>query len=167
MEKYCLLITVGVIGGLIAQRCHIPGGAVVGSMLGAGLIAILLPHGVTLPSPVKTTIQLVLGISLGMTFDRSFLALSPKALPLAVASTITLLLAAFAMAWLTSRLGLIDFGTALFSFSPGGMTGMAILAQNEGHKASIVAFCHTVRIFTLFVMVPIIVRLYLALHNRP
>lgn len=55
-----------------------------------------------------------------------------KALPLAIFSTIVLLTVAVGMAFLTSRLGLVDFGTALFGFSPGGMPGMSILAQTEG-----------------------------------
>ncbi len=57
---------------------------------------------------------------------------------------------AVGIAFLASRLDLVDFGTALFGFSPGGMSGMAILAQAEGQKTSIVAFFHLVRIFLAF-----------------
>ncbi len=67
------------------------------------------------------------------------------------------------MAFLATRLGLIDFGPALFGFSPGGMSGMTILAKMEGHNTSLVAFLHLVRIFTLFLVVPLLVRLYLYL----
>lgn len=166
MEKYLLLIGAGIVGGLLAQRCHIPGGAVVGSMLFSGIMALLLPKGISLPGNIATGIQIILGISLGMTFDRSFLSLGVKALPLAILSTIVLLTVAVCMAFLASKLGLVDFGTALFGFSPGGMTGMSILAHTEGQNGAIVAFFHLVRIFTLFLTVPLFVRLFLYLQQK-
>jgi membrane AbrB-like protein len=167
LEKYFLLILAGTGGGLIAERCNVPGGAVVGAMLCSGVMALLLPNGISLPPKVATGVQILLGISLGLTFDRSFLAIGAKALPLAILSTVVLLLVAIGMAYLASRLGLVDFGTALFGFSPGGMTGMAILAQAEGQKGAIVAFFHLVRIFILFLTVPLLVRIFLYLHQKP
>ncbi len=161
MERYLLVIIVGIIGGILAQRLHVPGGAVVGSMLGAGAMAMIVPGGVDLSPKVATGLQIVLGISLGMTFDRSFLAIGGKILPLAIGSTIILVLVALCMALLASRMGLVDFGTALFGFSPGGMSGMAILAKTEGYNPPVVAFLHMVRIFTLFLAVPLMVRLFI------
>lgn len=166
MEKYLLVIIAGTGGGLLAQHCNIPGGAVVGAMLFSGIMALLLPKGITLPANVGTGIQILLGISLGITFDRSFLSLGVKAFPLAILSTIVLLIVAVCMAFLASKLGLVDFGTALFGFSPGGMTGMSILAQTEGQNGSIVAFFHLVRIFTLFLIVPLVVRMVIYIQQR-
>lgn len=161
MERYLLVIITGIAGAFLAQRFSVPGGAVVGSMLGAGIMALILPEGVTLSPKVATTLQIVLGISLGMTFDRSFLAIGAQILPLAVISTLILLTVAVCMAFLAARLGIIDFGTALFGFSPGGMTGMAILSKTEGYNPAVVALLHMVRIFTLFLVVPLMVRLFI------
>ena len=160
MERYALVILAGIFGGLAAQRCHVPGGAVVGAMLASGLVTLLLPEGINLPKQWGTIIQIVLGVSLGMTFDRSFLPIAAKAMPLAILSTVILLLVAIGMAFLASRLGLVDFGTALFGFSPGGMTGMAVISQVEGHNSAVVAFFHLVRVFTLFMTVPLLARIF-------
>ncbi|SDO58191.1 AbrB family transcriptional regulator [Desulforhopalus singaporensis] len=165
MERYALIVAVGIIGGVGAQKFHVPGGAVVGSMLGSGLVALMQSEGVGLTPEIATIVQIILGISLGMTFDRSFLTFIPHVFPLAVVSTLILMTVAVLMAVLASRLGLVDFGTALFGFSPGGMSGMAILAKTEGHNTPIVAFLHLVRIFTLFVTVPLLVRLFLYLRQ--
>jgi membrane AbrB-like protein len=167
MERYLLVVCAGIVGGLAAQRLNVPGGAVVGAMVLSAAAALLIPQGLSVPSHWSTAIQIVLGISLGMTFNRSLLPLVAKALPLALVSTLILLLVAVCMALLASRLGLVDFGTALFGFSPGGMSGMAILAQTEGHQTSIVAFIHLVRIFTLFMVVPLLVRLFLVMKKAP
>ena len=161
MERYLLVIVVGIVGGFGAVKLNVPGGAVVGAMLGSGLAAMFVPGGVSLSPNVAMVLQVILGISLGLTFDRCFLSIALKILPLAIVSTLILLLVAFCMAYLANRLGLVDFGTALFGFSPGGMSGMAILAKTEGYNPPVVAFLHAVRIFTLFVAVPLMVRLFL------
>ncbi|MCP3888443.1 MAG: AbrB family transcriptional regulator [Desulfobulbaceae bacterium] len=166
MERYFLVIAAGIAGGFIALRFSIPGGAVVGSMLGAGIMSLLLPNGVTLSPNAAVGVQILLGISLGMTFDRTFLSLGARVLPLAIISTLILLAVTICMALLASRLGLMDFGTALFGFSPGGMSGMSILAKTEGHNPPVVAFLHMVRIFTLFIMVPLLARLFLYLKSH-
>ncbi len=162
MGRVALILVVGVVGGLLAKRVGCPGGPVVGSMLASGLTAILIPGQFVIPGSMSTAVQIMLGVSLGMGFDRSFLPLGVKLLPLAILSTLALLMIAVVMVWLAQVFGLIDFATALFGFSPGGMSGMSLLAQAEGHQASVVAFLHTVRIFTLFLVVPLLGRLVLA-----
>jgi uncharacterized protein len=161
VEKYFLVIIAGILGAMISERFNIPGGAVIGAMLGSGAVTLAFPGGVYLSPRVATGAQIILGILLGMTFDRTFLVMGPKVLPIAVGSTLILLLVSVCMAYLASRIGLVDFGTALFGFSPGGMSGMAILAKTEGHNPPLVAFLHMVRVFTLFLVVPLLVRVYL------
>ncbi|MGM0653781.1 MAG: AbrB family transcriptional regulator [Thermodesulfobacteriota bacterium] len=166
MERYLLVIVVGTIGGLLAQRFNLPGGAVVGSMVFTGITVLFLPKGIALPSSVRTGIQIILGITLGISVDRSLFTLGVKIMPMAILSTIILLTVAVCMALLANKLGLVDFGTALFGFSPGGMTGMAILAQSENHNGSFVAFFHLVRIFTLFIVIPLLVKVVLYLQQK-
>lgn len=166
MDRVIVILAVGVAGGLLAKKLGLPGGPIVGSMFGAGLAAVLFPGQYVIPAQISTAIQIMLGISLGMTFDRSSLALVGRVLPLAILSTLVLLGVALLMAWLASHSGHIDFATALFGFSPGGMSGMSLLAQSEGRQADIVALLHTVRIFTLFLLVPLLSR-YLCGWFRP
>jgi uncharacterized protein len=166
IEKYLILIATGGFGGWLAERSGLPGGAIVGSMLASGLAAICFSTAIELPPAAGMAIQIILGISLGMSFDRSFLEIAGKAMPLAIISTLVLLMVSIVMALLAHKFGLVDFATALFGFSPGGMSGMSILAQSEGHKAPIVALFHLVRIFTLFLVVPQLGRLFLVLVKK-
>lgn len=158
MDRVLVIVVAGVIGGLLAKKIGLPGGPVVGAMLGSGLLAVVLPGRFIIPDQVATAVQIMLGVTLGMTFDRSSLAMLSRVLPFAVLSTMALLGCALLMAWLAQRSGTIDFATALFGFSPGGMSGMSLLAQTEGLQTDIVALLHTVRIFTLFLLVPLLSR---------
>lgn len=159
MDKILLIVMAGILGGLGAQKIGFPGGAVVGSMLASGVLAILLPGNVAIPGFVNTGIQILLGVSLGLTFNRSSLHLAGKVLPLAIVSTLVLLSVAIFMAFLAQKMGLLDFATSIYGFSPGGMTGMSILAQMEGYSGAVVALLHSVRIFALFIAVPLLERL--------
>ncbi|SEA77168.1 hypothetical protein SAMN05660420_03124 [Desulfuromusa kysingii] len=166
MEKYLILIVAGGVGGWLAQRSGLPGGAIVGSMLASGFTALCFSHAIKLSPTTGMIIQIILGTSLGMTFDRSYLSIMGKALPLAVLSTLILLTVSVTMAYFVHRLGLVDFATALFGFSPGGMSGMSVLAQSEGYQTPIVALFHLVRIFTLFIVVPQLGRWFLSFANK-
>lgn len=166
MDKLLLLVVAGILGGWFFEKAGLPGGAIVGSMLGTGLLAVVFEQGVVLPHSAGVLIQMLLGISLGLTFDRSFFAVALKILPLAIVSTLILLSVAVLMAFLAHKAGIVDFATALFGFSPGGMSGMSVLAQAEGYQTPVVAFLHVVRIFTLFVVVPYLGRFFLSLADR-
>ena len=69
MEKYLLVIIAGIVGAMLAERLHIPGGAVVGAMLGSGAVTLAFPGGVSLAPRVATGAQIILGILLGMTLS--------------------------------------------------------------------------------------------------
>lgn len=158
MERIFLVVMAGSAGGLLAAKMNFPGGAIVGSMLATALAAILIPGSYVIPDNISTLVQIVLGITLGMSFDRSTLELMPRIIPLALGSTFALLLVTILLAWLAERFGLISFATALFGLAPGGMSGMSLMAQTEGYRTDIVALLHTVRIFLLFLLVPILSR---------
>lgn len=158
MVRIIIVCLVGCVCGLFAKKMGVPGGPIVGAMLGSGLAAATFSGQFVMPEHVSTTIQIMLGISLGITCDRSSLYVMVKVFPFAILSTLALLCCAVLMAWIASKTGTINFATALFGFSPGGMSGMGLLAQSEGLQMSTVAMMHIVRIFLLFLMVPVLSR---------
>jgi uncharacterized protein len=166
MDKLLLLIVAGSLAGWLFEKAGLPGGAIVGAMLGTGLLAVCFEHRIHLSASAGMFIQIILGVSLGLTFDRSFFPVAIKILPLAIVSTLILLSVALLMAFCASKLGIVDFATALFGFSPGGMSGMSVLAQSEGHQTPVVAFLHVVRILTLFIVVPWLGRFFLSFSGK-
>lgn len=124
----------------IGKKYNFPGGAIVGSMLGSAVVALLAPELPLSLHGIATTVELILGISLGLSFDRSFLSLIGRLMPAALLSTLCLLITSILMAFIAKRFGIIDFATAIFGFAPGGMAGVSLLAQSEGYQTSAVAF---------------------------
>lgn len=127
-------------------------------MLGSGVVNLLVSQDVHLPKTVEVLAQVALGIVVGFSFNRSLLTSALPILMWAVLGALSYLLLGLLLAFVASRLGFLDFDTALFGFSPGGFTGMSILAGAEGANAAVVALIHFTRVILLFIIVPTLVR---------
>lgn len=146
----------GLLLGLFFQRLGLPGGAVVGAMLGTGLHQLLLPPAPT-PRGLDLLVQLLAGVLVGLSFRRELL--SPRLLPYAVLTALAFLLLAVALALLFARALGQEPKALLFALAPGGITGMGPLSQAEGGSAALVGVFHTLRVFLLFLLVPLLARL--------
>ena len=151
MNFSLLLVTAaGFAGGLLFWSMKIPGGAIVGSMLGAGLFSAMQTEVVAIPRGASLVAQLVIGVLVGTAANRELFSSGLTALGWGLIGAATYLVIALVLALIAWRLGYLELDTALFSFSPGGFTGMAVMAQEEGAKASQVALIHFTRVFLLF-----------------
>lgn len=133
----------GVFLGLLFHRLGLPGGAVVGAMLGTGLAQLLTSPAPT-PRGLDLAVQLAAGVLVGLSFRKELL--SPKLLPYALLAALAFLALALLLAF-------------LLALAPGGITGMGPLSQAEGGSPALVGVFHTVRVLALFLLVPLLARL--------
>jgi len=63
------------------------------------------------------------------------------------------------LAWIFSKICKMDFLTSLFATTPGGLTGIAIVAVDIGADPTISILFNICRIVTILVVVPIIANL--------
>ena len=146
--------------GLLFHLLGLPGGGVVGAMLGAGLYQLLAPKPAPLPKGLDLLVQVLAGILIGLGFRKDLLR--PDLLPLAALSALVFLGTALALGLPLSRLSRLTglpLKTLLFALAPGGITGMGPLSQAEGGNPALVGVFHTVRVFLLFLLVPLLARL--------
>lgn len=157
----------GVIGGLLAWKLRIPGGAAIGAMVACGIYSFIQSsNSITLGTPAfetptwfSITAQIAVGIVIGFTVNKSVLDGGATVLALALLGAVAYMLVAALLTWLTVQMGWLDFTTAIFGFSPGGFTNMSIIAEAEGAKAVNVSLIHFTRVFLLFLLVPVFARL--------
>ncbi|MPN64205.1 hypothetical protein SDC9_211976 [bioreactor metagenome] len=88
--------------------------------------------------------------------DFSSIAEIPRYLPAAIAYSFSLLIFTLGLAWVFSRLCKMDFLTSLFATTPGGLTGIAIVAVDIGADPTISILFNICRIVTILIVVPII-----------
>jgi hypothetical protein len=146
--------------GLLFHLLGLPGGGVVGAMLGAGLYQLQAPEPAPLPKGLDLLVQVLAGILIGLGFRKDLLR--PDLLPLAALSALVFLGTALALGLPVSRLSRLTWlplKTLLFALAPGGITGMGPLSQAEGGNPALVGVFHTVRVFLLLLLVPLLARL--------
>jgi membrane AbrB-like protein len=128
-------------------------------LLHAGLSG-LAPEPALLPKGLYLLVQVLAGILIGLGFRKDLLR--PDLLPLAALSALVFLGTALALGLPVSRLSRLTglpLKTLLFALAPGGITGMGPLSQAEGGNPALVGVFHTVRVFLLFLLVPLLARL--------
>lgn len=80
----------------------------------------------------------------------------PKYLPAAISYSMLLFVFTLGLAWLYARICGMDFLTSLFATSPGGLTGIAVVAVEMGANATVSVLFNICRIFVILVLVPLI-----------
>jgi membrane AbrB-like protein len=152
-------------GGLAAQHWRVPGGVMLGSMAAVAAYTLLSSEPpATLPAPLVTGAQMMLGAMLGIGFSLGTLRqiqamLAPSLLTLAL-----LLVLSYGLGLLLARLAGVDAATALFSMAPGGMNYIAATAEATGANGGVVAVIHLIRIIMTIIVVPLTIA-WLPLKN--
>jgi len=145
--------------GLAFERFGVPGGLIVGAMIGAA--AVTLVRGgpqVVVPTPVRTASFLVLGAAIGSTVTRDTLLSLRAALVPAVLSAVLIIVAGVAIAFLLRALGLAPEGDVLAT-SPGALSAITAAAAARGLGAPQVALFHTVRLLLVLLTLPAVLSL--------
>ncbi|WP_279231742.1 AbrB family transcriptional regulator [Thermus thalpophilus] len=150
-------LLLGLLVGMAFHRLGLPGGAVVGAMLGAGLYQALSLAPAPAPAGLDLVAQLLAGVAVGLSFRRELL--QGWLLPWAALAALGFLALALALALVYARLLGVSPHTLFFALSPGGITGMGPLSRAEGGDAGLVGLFHMVRVFLLFLLVPLLARL--------
>lgn len=144
-------------GGFIGYKVGIPGGALV-----FGLVAGLAVKGfmrlgldpkiewLSVLSQILVAYVLVRGSDFAAIKDL------PKYLPAAVSYSILLFIFTLSMAWIYAKVCSMDFLTSLFATSPGGLTGIAVVAVEMGANATVSVLFNICRIIVILVVVPLI-----------
>lgn len=153
------LLASATVVGLALQRLAVPGGLVVGGMIGAA--AFSLARGgpeVVVPAPLQTAALLLLGATIGGTVTRATVADLRGVLLPAVLAAVLIIVAGVGIAYLLQALGLAP-PAAVLATSPGALSAMSAVAAERTSGAAEVALFHTVRLFLVLLSLPALVAL--------
>ena len=147
------VVVLGVAGG----RLGFPAGGLVLGLVGGLTVKALLGMNVLAPLPgLSLASQILVAYVLVRSSDLVSLKDLPRLIPAALAYCILLLGFSLFLAWLFGRLCGMDFLTALFATSPGGLTGIATVAVETGANAPVTVLFNLVRLVAILVVLPLI-----------
>jgi membrane AbrB-like protein len=151
-----LLAVVGTIGGLLVGATGLPGGLILGGLLGSatlyvsGIVDGALPHWVVVPGMVA------LAAIAGSRFRPGDRHLLPAIVGPGIIAFLIAAIISFAGAALVTLLLGVELAQTMLAFAPGGLDALTILAFAMNLDPAYVAAHHTARYLFLALVIPFI-----------
>ena len=149
VPTYAVTALVAVLGAWAGTRLRLPAGALLGPLILGVIIEEVGVVHLAWPPGVPQAAYLVLGLWVGLLFDRASVKRAGRLLPLVLASAIGLVIACTALGWAFAALTGIDGMTAYLATTPGGIDSVAIVALGSGADAPLVLAVQTLRLLAV------------------
>lgn len=157
MDSRVIVLLAVVCGSFLGHKSGMSGGALVLGLLGGLLAKGVMKLGFDVKIGWLTWIsQCLVAYVLVRGSDFASISDVPRYLPAAISYSFFLFVFTLGMAWFYSYMCGMDFLTSMFATSPGGLTGIAVVAVEMGANATVSVLFNLCRILVILVAVPII-----------
>ena len=145
-------------GAALFDRLGVPAGSLLGALVAVAAFNLLGRDAVAPPEAIQFLALGALGWGIGAGITPETLTtLRRAALPLTL-MVVALLGFAGLLAFVVTRLGIMDGTTAFLAASPGALSQMSGLARAVGADAALVVAVHTTRVVALVIVAPVVAR---------
>lgn len=158
MLRFLITLLVCAASGLLLKRLKVPGGMLVGALIGGALLNVLTPYGY-MPYAGRFAAQVAAGAYIGAMFDRGQLKSVRRVWKPYLMIMCFFLVANLIAGFLIWRTGACDLMTALLCCVPGGMSDTPLIAADMGADVGVVAVLQFVRMVTGVAVMPSIISL--------
>jgi hypothetical protein len=148
-------LTAGTIAGLVAERLKVPGGLILGSMVGAAAFSVARDLHVTMPNWMQAVAFIIIGCAIGTLVTRDFLGDFISIAVPAVLAAVLIIAAGIGIAFLLRWMGIAPPSDALAT-SPGALSFMSAAALEQGRGAVEVTTFHVVRVILVMLSLPLL-----------
>ena len=156
MTRIALALGAATVGALLFRALNVPGGLIVGAMVGAGIVSLLSPQqAIAIPNPLQTAAFIVIGTVVGVQLTPQVLASLPRIIVPAVLSGLVIIVCGVGIAYLLRLTGMAPPGD-LLATSPGAFSVLSALAVERGTGPVEVSVFHTVRLVLVILTMPLI-----------
>jgi membrane AbrB-like protein len=164
-----IVACVAVAGPWLGRRVHLPTAALAGPMvLGVGLGWAGAFHDAPVPPTVPAVTLAVIGLAIGLRFDRSTVRSLGRMVPVAGGLSIALMLACALLGEILSLLTGISPVDGYLMTTPGGINAVLGAAVSmSGINVALVALAQVLRLLTMILFVPALVRRLTRARERP
>ena len=162
-----IYLAAGLGGGLLALRTGIPAAPLAGALLGAGLASMSGRLELAQwPTGTRTLLEIAIGTVIGTGLTAATALELGRLWRPALLITLALVATGLVVGLWSSRLLGIDPLVSLLGAAPGGISGMSLVGAEYGVGAAVAAL-HAVRLITVLVVLPLVVRLVLPAGGAP
>lgn len=159
LNDWLLLGLAGLVGGVLGRWLKLPAGILSGPILFSAIVHLAGWTQSQPPALLIAVTQLVIGTSLGVRFVGMAHGEVLRAIALASAGVVTMLVLAMPFAWFLAGYAEGGFPVLLLAFAPGGVAEMSLIALSLGLSVPFVTVHHLLRILLAITFVPLQFRL--------
>ena len=152
-----LTLSIGLAGGALFKLMHIPGGAIVGSMLFVGTFRVTAPCSTAIPRGAVDAALVFLGASAGLSFTAAMLAQLGELFGVAMLFGFLMFLIGLSAAFMVHKIFKIDLITCVLACATAGAAQMSTIAADIGADAVSVSVFHCLRLFIVMSVVPLLI----------
>ena len=154
-----LLALAGATGGMLALATGIPAAPLAGALIGAAMLSLSgWVNPAKWPTGTRTVLEIAIGTVIGSSLTAAALGELRQLWKPALLITLTLVLTGLVVGLWCSRLLGINPVVALLGAAPGGISGMSLVGAEFGVGAAVAAL-HAVRLITVLLVLPLVVKL--------
>ena len=145
--------------GALALKTGIPAAPLAGALIGASILSISGKVETAIwPNGTRTILEIGIGTVIGSSLTKDSLVELQNLWKPAILITFTLVITGVAVGLFTSKLLNIDVITSLLGAAPGGISGMSLVGSEYGVGPAVAAL-HAVRLVTVLLILPLIVKM--------
>ena len=149
-------LAAAVAGGLLLNQLRVPGGLIIGAMLGAAIATAGANLSPDIPAPLEGAAFIGVGAALGVLVTRDTLGDARSALVPGVLAAVLLIGAGIGIALLLRSLGMAP-DSEFLATSPGGISAIAAIAAEQKTGAVEVAVFHLIRVILVLMSIPALI----------
>jgi membrane AbrB-like protein len=157
MIQWAKAISIALFGGFLGYASGFPVGTLLGSLLFVLIYQFYQKEKLNIPDPVKKSIQVVIGASIGLSFTQETILIFKKIWYLALLVPIFQIIFSLLLAKLLVKITGIDLVTALCSSAPGGMSEISTLLDKYNVSISTIVTIHFFRVVFIVTLLPLTV----------
>ena len=165
--KFGVLVLLAFAGWIAGSRTPVPAGAfLVPSLLYFLLTLVGVAPG-RWPWPILAAAYGIMGLQIGGRFLPSTIALIRSVIFPVIGTTLLLLIASFALAWMVSKEMGLDLASAYLGATPGGLDSVAAVATELHADTTIILAMQLMRLLCVLIFGPWLVRTCVGLLRKP
>lgn len=159
LHHYVSTFLCALAGGLLLYVLKVPAGTILGSIIAVAILNVARQNAVY-PSCVKVLVQIFAGTYIGSKITaQTFLEVKFLLVPSFIL-TLELFVMAFLTAYILHKVCRMDWATALFSSTPGGIQEMGLISDELGLQTPKIVLMHTFRILAVLGVLPVLAGLF-------
>jgi uncharacterized protein len=166
LKGWVLTIGLSVVGGFAATKLRIPAPILLGPLLVTAVLTLTGVIDVTVPPLLREIGFALIGLYIGLSFERETLRQIARLLVPVLVSIAALLAACFVLGWLLTLTAHVKLLDAYLATTPGGLYAVLPIAYGSGADTTFVLAVQGLRLFAMILAAPAVVRWLVRTDHR-